>query len=50
MKDKKGDVIGIGEELDMLLEKLKALQKSFNEERKKPYKSDKDIQLIQKYL
>ena len=50
MKDKKGDVIGIGEELDMLLEKLKALQKSFNEERKKPEKSDKDIQLIQKYL
>ena len=31
MEDKKGDVMKIGEEWDMLMEQLKALQQSFNE-------------------
>ena len=35
MEDKKGDVMKIGEEWDMLMEKLKALQQSFNEKRVK---------------
>ena len=31
MEDKRGDVMKIGEEWDMLMEQLKALQQSFNE-------------------
>ena len=36
-----GDVVEIGEEQDILMEKPKALQHSFNEERKKQRKETK---------
>ena len=50
MEDKKGDVMKIGEEWDMLMEKLKALQQSFNEERVKVEKDAETIQVLQKDL
>ena len=46
----KGDVMKIGEEWDMLMEQLKALQQIFNEERVKAEKGAKTIQVPQKYL
>ena len=47
---KKGDVIKVGEERDVLMEKLKALQQSFNGERVKSEKDAKTIQVLQKDL
>ena len=46
----KGDVTNIGEEWDMLMEQLKALQQSFNEDRIKAEKDAETIQVLQKYL
>ena len=39
MEDDKGDILKIGEDWYMLMEKIKALQKSFNGEK---LKSEKD--------
>ena len=50
MKDKKGDVMEIGKEQDTLMEKLKALQQIFDEEKGKAQKGAKTIQVPQKYL
>ena len=46
----KGDVIKSGEEWDMLMEQLKALQQSFNEEMIKSDKYDETIQVLHKYF
>ena len=50
MEDKKVDGIKIGEECDMLMEKLDSLKHIFNEERVKVEKYAKTIQLVQKDL
>ena len=47
---KKVDVMEIGEEQDMLRDKLKVLQLSFNEEKEKSEKGSKTIQVINKDL
>ena len=50
MEGKKGDVMKIGEEWYMLMEQLKALEHSFNEDRLKSEKVYGTIQVLQKYL
>ena len=45
-EDKEGDVTKIGDEWDMLMEQLKALQQIFNEERVKADKYDETIQVL----
>ena len=50
MEDKKGDVMKIGEEWDIFMKQLKALQQSFNEERVKEEKDTETILVLQKYL
>ena len=50
MKDQKGDVMEIGEERDMLMEQLKALQRSFIEKTTRAEKGSLTIQLLQKDL
>ena len=47
---KKGDVIEIGEERDILMEQLKALQQRFNEEITKSDKGSKTIKVPHKDL
>ena len=48
MEDKNGDAVEIGEEQDMLREKLTALQQSFNDYRGKSDRGAKTIQVLQK--
>ena len=50
MECKEGDVMKIGEELDMLMEQLKELQNIFNKERIKSGKYSETIKVLQKYL
>ena len=50
LEDKKGDIMKFSEELDTLMEKLRALQHSFNKERVKVEKYSETIQVPQKYL
>ena len=47
---KKGDVMEVGEEQDMLMEKLKKPQQSFKEEREKSEKGSETFQVLQKDL
>ena len=48
LEDKNGDAVEIGEEQDMLREKLTALQQSFNDYRGKSDRGAKTIQVLQK--
>ena len=46
----KGDIMKIGEEWDMIMEKLKELKQSFNEDMVKSDKDSETIQVLQKDL
>ena len=50
LEDKKCYAMEIGQEQDMLMEQLKALQQSFNEEKEKAYKDAKATQVLQKHF